>query len=163
MAAITARPTPALPRAFLVAGLLGCLHAAFSLYWATGGTVLAWSLGADLVATFRGREWVLAPISALKLVAALAPLFLASKGWPGRRVTRSLCWLGAAVLVLWGGLNTMVANLVLVGAIHPSSGFDRAGMIGHAWLWDPLFLAWGTAVVLGLRARARASGTRRDR
>ncbi|WP_235531315.1 hypothetical protein [Phycicoccus sp. Soil748] len=57
----------------------------------------------------------------------------------------------------------MVANLVLVGAIHPSSGFDRPGMVGHAWLWDPLFLLWGASVVLGLRARAGASGARRDR
>src|SRR5690242_5949139 len=112
MTAVTARSTQALPLAFVVAGPLGCIHAAFSLYWVAGGTVLAWSLGEDLVATFRGREWMLAPIGVLKLVAALAPLFLASKGWPGRWVTRSLCWLGAAVLVLWGGLNTLVANLV---------------------------------------------------
>jgi hypothetical protein len=163
MSISVAAPARAVPRAFVVAGLLGCVHAAFSLYWAAGGTALVWSLGSDLVTMFRGREWLLAPIGAVKLVAALAPALLASNGWPARRVVLSACWLGAAVLVLWGGLNTVVANLVLAGAIHPSSGFDRPGMVGHAWLWDPLFLLWGAAVVLGLRARAGESGTRRDR
>lgn len=45
-----------------------------------------------------------------------------------------------------------MGNLVLAGVIRPESGFDRAGMIGHAYLWDPLFLAWGAALALGLIA-----------
>lgn len=40
--------------------------------------------------------------------------------------------------MIWGGLNTAVGNLVLAGVIQPDSGFDRPGMIGHAYLWDPL-------------------------
>lgn len=56
------------------------------------------------------------------------------------------------LLVGWGGLNTAVANLVLLGIIQPESGFDRAGMVGHAYLWDPLFLAWGMALAMGLIA-----------
>lgn len=148
-------PNRSLPRSLIAATALGGIHAGFSLYWAAGGTALAWSLGSDLVASFQGREWLLALIGAFKLLAAAAPLALAFWGWPAWRLTRSMCWLGAAVLTIWGGLNTVVANLVLAGAIQPQSGFDRPGMIGHAWLWDPLFLAWGIAVATGLLATRR--------
>lgn len=145
------------PGGFAAASALGGIHAGFSIYWATGGTILTWSLGSDVVASFQGREWLLAPIGAIKLLAAVAPLALAFWDWPARRVVRSICWLGAVVLIVWGGVNTVVANLVLVGAIEPESGFDRPGMIGHAWLWDPLFLAWGAALAISLVAsRSRA-------
>ena len=126
------------------------IHAAFSLYWASGATLLVWSLGSNLVESFRGREWLLAPIGAVKLIAAVGPLVLARSGWPAGRVTRSACWLGALLLMIWGGLNTAVGNLVLAGVIRPESGFDQPGMIGHAYLWDPLFLAWGAALAIGL-------------
>lgn len=107
------------------------------------------------------REWLLAPIGAIKLIAAVVPAALAFRGWPARRITRPVCWLGALVLIIWGGLNTVVANLVLTGAIQAQSGFDRPGMIGHAWLWDPLFLAWGAAVTIGLFAtRSRVNNGR---
>lgn len=146
------------PGGFVAASAIGVIHAGFSLYWAAGGTLLVWSLGSDLVESFRGREWLLAPIGAVKLVAAVGPLVLARAGWPARRVTRSACWLGPLLLIIWGGLNTTVGNLVLAGVIRPESGFDRAGMIGHAYLWDPLFLAWGAALALGLIAsRGRAT------
>jgi Protein of unknown function (DUF3995) len=140
------------PGGFVVAAALGMVHAAFSLYWAAGGTLLVWSLGDDLVESFRGREWLLAPIGVVKLFVAVAPLALARWAWPARVATRPACWLGALVLVVWGGLNTFVGNLVLAGVIQPASGFDRSGMIGHAYLWDPLFLAWGVALTIGLIA-----------
>ncbi|MGA8995053.1 MAG: DUF3995 domain-containing protein [Nocardioidaceae bacterium] len=118
-----------------------------------------WSLGHDLVEGFQGREWVLVPIGVTKLVAALAPLALAHGTWPARVVTRSLCWLGALGLLVWGGPSTVVAHLVLVGAIRPESGFDRSGMVGHDYLWDPLFLAWGAAATISLFAsRGGATG-----
>ena len=137
---------------FVAASVFGAVHAGFSLYWAAGGTLLVWSLGTGLVERFRGRDWLLVPIGVVKLVAAVAPLVMARSGWPGRRIARSTCWLGALVLVVWGGLNTVVANLVLAHIIHSTSGFDRPGMVGHAYLWDPLFLAWGTALMIGLLA-----------
>ncbi|MCY7289340.1 MAG: hypothetical protein LH624_14110 [Cryobacterium sp.] len=99
--------------------------------------------------SFRGREWLLAPIGVVKLIEAVAPLALVRWGWPARVGTRSACWLGAFVLMVWGGLNTTVGNLVLAGVIRPESGFDRSGVIGHAYLWDPLFLAWGAAMTIG--------------
>jgi hypothetical protein len=41
----------------------------------------------------------------------------------------------ATVLIFWGGINTVVGNLVLGGAIASSGGYDLPGMIGHEWLW----------------------------
>lgn len=143
------------PRALVVAAVLGVAHAGFSLYWAAGGTVLLWSLGSGLVERFAGREWLLVPIGVLKVLAAIAPLALDRSGWPARRVTRAVCWLGAVGLMVWGGLNTLVGHVVLSKVIRPDGGFDRPGMIGHAWLWDPLFLCWGVALAVGLLASRR--------
>lgn len=142
------RPRP--PSALMVAAVCGTVHALFSFYWAAGGTFLVTSLGSRLVESFRGLEWVLAPVGLVKLVVAVAPVWWASRGWPLRRLTYAACWLGAVVLILWGGANTVVGNLVLRGVIRPDGGYDRAGMIGHAYLWDPLFAAWGVALALGL-------------
>ena len=50
----------------------------------------------------------------------------------------------------WGGLNAVVAHLVLAGAIAPGADYDHAGMIGHAWIWDPLFALWGLALAVAL-------------
>lgn len=136
----------------MIAAVFGAVHAGFSLYWAVGGSWLIWSLGTSLLSTFEGREWILFPVGIVKLLAAVAPLVLAQWGWPGRRFTRAVCWVGAVILIVWGGLNTVVGNLVLSGVITPTSGFDRPGMIGHAWLWDPMFLAWGVALCVGLVA-----------
>ena len=142
----------AAPVGLLVAAALGAVHAGFSLYWSIGGTWLLSSLGSDLVARFQGWEWVLAPIGLAKLIGALAPIALARHGWPVRKLARTACWLGALGLIAWGGANTVVGNLVLGGVIRPESGYDRAGMLGHAFLWDPLFLGWGVALAIGLLA-----------
>ena len=138
------------PRALIVAAIAGATHAAFSFYWAAGGDALLETLGARVVDQFADKRWLLIPVALVKLGFALAPALLHRGHWPARRITRTLCWLGAAVLIGWGGLNTAVGNLVLAGAVHPAGGYDRAGMIGHAWLWDPLFLIWGAALALGL-------------
>lgn len=58
-------------------------------------------------------------------------------------MTRGVCWVTADVLVVWGGLNTVIGNAVLFGLVHPSGGYDRPDLVGHARLWDPVFLVWG--------------------
>jgi hypothetical protein len=50
----------------------------------------------------------------------------------------------------YGGVNTVVNGAVLGGAIRPAGGYGANAMIGHAWLWDPLFFIWGTALILSL-------------
>lgn len=142
----------------VLAALAGTVHALFSLYWAIGGDWLLETLGERIVTTFADMRWVLLPVGLVKLVAALAPLWFDRRGWPLRPLTRGLAWLGAVVLVVWGGLNTVVGQLVLAGAIRPDGGFDRPGMIGHAWLWDPLFLVWGLALLVHLAATRRRRG-----
>jgi hypothetical protein len=140
--------------ALVVAGALGTVHAGFSLYWGIGGTWLVATLGERMVTAFAGLEWVLVPVGLAKLLAAWAPVLAADRDWPARPLTRTASWLGAIALLVWGGLNTVVGHLVLGGLIRPDGGYDRAGMIGHAYLWDPLFLLWGLALAVGLHRDA---------
>lgn len=136
--------------ALIAAAVFGSVHAAFSLYWGLGGRWLEWSLGADLVERFDSMRPLLIPVALLKFIGALAPVMLARRGWHDARIARPLAWLVSAGLIAWGGLNTIVGQLVLAGAIRPDGGYDRDGMIGHAWMWDPLFLAWGAALAMGM-------------
>lgn len=109
--------------------------------------------------TFQGKEWLLVQVAGVKLATALAPVALAFRGWPIYRLTRGTCWLGALVVILWGGLNTIIRNLVLAGLIHNPFDYDRPGMIGHTFMWDPLFLAWAIALAVGLIATRRRNDT----
>src|SRR5699024_7803161 len=136
--------------ALLTAAAAGTVHGLFSLYWAVGGDWLLESLGADLIETFADSRWLLLPVGLAKIFAGVLPLLWARWAWPVPRLSRSACWVGAFVLVLWGGANTIVGNLVLMGVITVEGGYDGPGMVGHAWLWDPLFLLWGASLVLAL-------------
>ena len=136
--------------ALWTAAAAGTVHGLFSLYWAMGGGWLLESLGADLIETFADSRWLLLPVGLAKIFAGLLPLMLERWGWPASHLSRSACWIGAIVLVLWGGANTIVGNLVLMGVITPEGGYDGPGMVGHAWLWDPLFLLWGASLMLAL-------------
>lgn len=146
----------------VVAAVLGVGHGGFSLYWGVGGTWLLATVG-QAAEQFSGRLWVLVPVGLMKLTAGVGPWLLARRGWPLRTVSRMLCWLGALVLVGWGGLSAAVAQLVLAGAITPEDGYDRPSMLGHAWLWDPWFLLWGAALILGLLATGRPGARTRTR
>jgi hypothetical protein len=141
--------------ALLAAAVAGTVHGLFSLYWALGGDWLLESLGHSLNETLADSRWLLLPVGLTKIFAGLLPLLLDGLGWPVRRLSRSACWVGAIGLVLWGGANTGVGNLVLMGVITPDGGYDGPGMVGHAWLWDPLFLIWGASLTLALAASRR--------
>lgn len=160
MTAETARSTPtpatrATVTAFVVAAVAGVVHGLFSVYWGVGGTWLVETLGTDLVELWEEQGVLLIPVGLLKIAAAVIPLLLQTPqdGWlPGllRRIIRGISWAGSALLIVWGGVNTVTGNLVLSGLVEPDGGYDREGMIGHAWLWDPLFLVWGVALAAGL-------------
>lgn len=143
------------------AAVLGIGHGLFSLYWAGGGQWLLSTVG-DVASQFDGRLWLLVPVGLVKVTAGLAPWLLARSGWPLAPLSRAVCWLGAAVLILWGGLSTVTAQLVLAGVIQPGGGFDRSSMLGHAWLWDPWFVAWGIVLVIGLVRSRRGPSRRRS-
>lgn len=142
----------------LIAAVAGTAHGLFSLYWATGGNWLVGTLGRQLVDEFAGRRWLLFPVAAVKIAFAALPLVLAKMAWPGGRPWRIVCWAGVAVLVVWGGVNTLTGNLVLAGVVVPGGGYDRDAMVGHAWLWDPLFLVWGIALAVALLLTRRRDG-----
>ncbi|MFC3848944.1 DUF3995 domain-containing protein [Corynebacterium hansenii] len=140
---------------FWLAALAGGAHAAISLYWALGGTGLLWTMGESFADGFASRMWLLYPVALVKFAVAIGPLWLQSRAWrPWPRLTRLASWLAAVTLIGWGGLTTVIGNLVLASVIEPVGGYDRGAMIGHAWLWDPLFAVWGVALLVGL-ARTR--------
>lgn len=146
-------------RLLLGAALAGLLHAAFSLYWALGGgwlldTVGAWAveLQEDDPVTAGA---VLAVVALTKAAGAVLPLLATRGRVPLAGLWRGLAWPGSVLLVLYGGLVTVVSCLVLAGAIEPDGGYDRAAMVGHAFLWDPLFLVWGGLLLAGLLATRR--------
>ncbi len=148
---------PAAVILFAIAAVAGLVHGGFSLAWAAGSDVLLDTLGERVTATFDGRRGLLVPIGVVKVAFAVAPLALWAGGLLRRRILRLTCWSGALTLVAWGGVNTVTGQLVLAGTIHSSGGFDRTAMIGHAWLWDPLFVLWGAAAAFGLLAARRES------
>ena len=160
-----ARSTPAARRLLWAAAGVGLVHAAFSLYWALGGrwllaTVGPWAVHLADTAPLAGAL-ALALVAAVKVAAAAVPLLNNGRRLPAPRLWWRLCALGAAVLVLYGGANTVAGLAELSGLLHPHGGYDHAAMLGHAALWDPLFLAWGLLLAWGLALRrGPASGPR---
>lgn len=146
----------------LGAACVGLVHAAFSLYWAAGGrrllsTVGQWAVNAADDAPL-ASGLVLGAVATVKLVVAVVPV-LATRGTVRlpRRLWRPISWLAATVLTAYGALNSVVAWLVLSGVMEPAGGYDREAMIGHAYLWDPLFLLWGLLLGAGLFVSRRDS------
>jgi hypothetical protein len=161
-------PAPVAARAaFTVAAVAGVVHGGFSIYWGFGGAWLVDTLGEDLVEQWEEHPAVLLPVGVVKILAALLPLLLlrtpGKSGMTGlwHRLLRAVSWAGAVLLILWGGVNTVTGNLVLSGIVEPDGGYDHDGMVGHAWLWDPLFLLWGVALAVGLWLSRRVSRPRR--
>lgn len=152
---MTARTGASTGRLFVwVACAAGTMHAAFSFYWATGGqwlleTVGQWAveLSADPAISVRVGMFA---IAAVKLAGATVPVAVAYGHLPKPSFWRGLSWVGGAALMVYGAVNTAAGAAVLSGAVQPAGGYDRAAMIGHAWLWDPLFLIWGATLVLWL-------------
>jgi Protein of unknown function (DUF3995) len=136
------------------AALAGLTHAAFSLYWALGGRWLLPTVGQWAVEYAREEPLaaglLLIVIAAVKSAVAIIPLVASRRSVPGQAVWRGLAWLAAIVLTGYGALNSVVAWLVLGSVLEPEGGFDRQAMVGHAYLWDPLFLVWGVLLGAGL-------------
>jgi len=123
------------------------VHGLFSLYWASGGrwlldTVGEWAI--DLAES--GNRAVLlglGVLGVLKVLAAWLPLVVDAGAGRRRRGRRALAWVGAVGLTAYGLVNTVTALAVLAGLINVV-GTDRLGLMGHAFLRDPLFTLWGS-------------------
>jgi hypothetical protein len=137
-----------------LAGVVGVLHGAASLYWALGGqwllaTVGRWAVDLSVEGPVTAGI-TLGVVALVKFLAAAIPVGVAYGRMPGATFWRAVSWAGGLLLIAYGGLNTAVSAAVLAGLIHPEGGYDPQAMRGHAYLWDPLFFAWGTALVLFL-------------
>lgn len=140
--------------ALTIAALAGLLHAAASMYWALGGRWQLESVGDWAVRLANDHPITagigLGALAVVKAAAAVGPL--ASDRW--RTIAylpvRVLSWVGAWILLAWGGVSTLSAWAVLSGVVTPTDGYDRATMLGHGIVWDPLFVIWGGALIVGL-------------
>lgn len=143
------------------AATAGVVHAAFSAYWALGGDWLLATVGAWAV-DYVSREpaisaVLLLTVAAVKSLVALGPVLLCRHRLQRHRRWHRLlvvgAWTSAAVLTVYGAANSVAAWLVLGGAVDTTAPIERDAMIGHGFLWDPLFLAWGLLLGAGLYAR----------
>lgn len=137
---------------FWVAAGIGTVHAAWSVYWALGGTWMLASVGQWAVQAAAdptpGARLALWGVAVVKLLAAWVPL-LAHRGvLPLARLWRALTWAGAAGLVLYGLANIGASTAVLAGWITPEVPVNTEAHLGHAVLWGPLFALWGVALLL---------------
>lgn len=145
----------ALTAAWTAAGL-GLTSAAISAYWALGGTGLLETIGGELERWGRERGalvvvmlWV---IVAIKSGVALAAPVLVGVGkarlprWVTGRVTRTLGWIAASTLTVYGGYLTLGGLLVMSGLLEIGSGEPSTAFAWHAYFWDPWFAIWGLAL-----------------
>lgn len=131
----------------LIATFVGLVHAGVTLYWASGGQFLLSTVSDRATSIFDGNEQWLYPVGAIKALFALLPLlYLLMRRKLNK--ARVVLGIGALVLILWGGINTVTANLNFFGVLE--SGVGGNELIGHAFVWDPLFFVWGMAVVVFL-------------
>lgn len=153
-------------RVLVAAAAVGLVHAGFTVYWAAGGRWLLPTVGAWTVRLADERPVtttvVLGLVALAKISGSVVPVLVevGRIGW--RHFWRVLEWAGAVVLIGYGLVNVVVAWAVLAGLITAEGGYDRAAELGHAALWDPLFLLWGLLLAVGLRRtrRPRGSGAR---
>lgn len=128
--------------AALLAAVLGIGHAAFSAYWAIGGTWLLDTIGGELERW--GRERHPSVVVALWLIAVLksgvavaAPVLVLGPGrlpaWTTGRAARALSWIAAVVLTAYGGVLTAVGLLVQSGAVEASKDGDQRALAWHAF------------------------------
>lgn len=154
----------------IVATGLGLGSAALSAYWAIGGTALLDTIGGEIERWGRERGtsvvvalWLIVAVKAA--VALAAPVLAAQPAWLPRwtagRAPRILSWIAAVALTLYGGILTVVGLLVQAGVIAAAPDADPRALAWHAYVWDPWFLAWGSAFLVCLwctRPRMREPG-----
>ncbi|MDZ5078328.1 DUF3995 domain-containing protein [Nesterenkonia sp. HG001] len=136
--------------AFLVAAVLGTLHAIPSFYWALGGEQLLPLVGQWAVDAVRQGDtsWTLLLLATgvLKLAAAWVPMLAEEGRLPWPTLWRATSWVGAVGLILYGGADIVAGGLVLMGVLDVEVT-DRTGLLGHTLLWGPHFMLWGLALL----------------
>lgn len=151
-------------RLFIAAAVAGVVHALPSLYWAMGGTALVSTLGEWAALWQRESPGEVAILLSLiflaKLAGAALPLANERGLLPAPRLWRGLFWCAAALLATYGALNVIAALAALSGLIGTAATMDTTALVGHAFLWDPLFLLWGLLLAAALKtSRPRRAST----
>ncbi len=142
----------------LAALLVGVMYAGMSAYWGFGGTGLLDTIGGTLEREGRAGNagllvvlWVTVVLklaaAILGLVAVLRPRWVRPRH---RQVARRAAWACALILVLYGGVLTVVGVLVQLDLVHASGNADHKALRWHAYLWDPWFLLWGVFLAAAL-------------
>ncbi|MDQ2759566.1 MAG: DUF3995 domain-containing protein [Actinomycetota bacterium] len=154
-----AAPTPTGLRFAQAALVVGLLYAVLSLYWGLGGTWLV-----DTIARSVRKEGLALAAAVLKLIAAVLPLLalrrLSSPAW--NRKLWLLTWIEAAILTIYGLVQTVGDLLAEAGVVHVSASAAHGKLAFYAYLWDPWFLIWGLlvggALLQGRRSHSQTAG-----
>jgi hypothetical protein len=64
-----------------------------------------------------------------------------------------LAWAEAAILIVYGLVQTTAGLLIQADVIHASATADQRALAWHTYLWDPWFLIWGLLVAAALLLR----------
>jgi len=141
--------------------------AAVSLYWALGGRALLDTLGGEIERRARAGDDVLLVANAagavLKMLGGMLALALVLP-WGERlprRPLQALAWTGAAVLTVYGVLQTVAIVLVALGRFELDEPLGTRALRWRMFLWEPWFLVWGmllgaAAWHFGARVRRRS-------
>ncbi len=161
---------PAAIAAAYAAAAVGVVYAGVSAYWAAGGTALLDTVGGTLEHQARAGAAGLLAIGwltvALKLAASAIGILAATPSrWSGTRqsLARRMAWVAATLLVLYGGILTIVGQLVEADIIHRSAAANAKALCWHAFLWDPWFLLWGILLAAALLLSRSQTEKRSDR
>ncbi|TYL37841.1 DUF3995 domain-containing protein [Natronococcus pandeyae] len=124
------------------------IFAAFSFYWAAGGTFALGTLGEGIESHAVAREgWFVTLVAVTGVVKLLPALLVLSliQTWGDRlpwRI-RLLAVGGLGVLsALYGAVSILQKTLVLIGVFSPED-VDPAGFWGHFLIWDPVWVIGG--------------------
>lgn len=135
---------------------VGLLYVTISVYWGLGGTALLNTVSGSLERMARagnlGVVLALGGAIVLKALAAVLPLLTVYRrsGPQAQRTVRTLAWIAAAILVVYGLVLTTVGLLVQANVIRASATADHRALAWHAYLWDPWFLVWGMLIAAAL-------------
>ena len=141
--------------------------AAVSTYWGLGGRALLDTLGGEIERRARAGDDVLLTANAagavLKVLGGVLALALVQP-WGERLPRRPLLALasaGAALLTVYGVLQTVAISLVGLDRLEPAEPLDDKALRWRMFLWEPWFLVWG--LLLGAAAWHFQARTRLQR
>lgn len=147
------------PVARAAAVAIGAANAAVTGFWLVGGTALLSTVGGEIERWGRERGAgvlvVLAVVLLVKASVACLPIVLhRTRNHRRRRWGRTLAWVSAIFLAVYGGLLSVVGLLVQFDVLERSADADDVALAWHAFFWDPWFLIWGLALAWWLRVSA---------